>query len=78
MKQIFELPVLVIILSLASLAIAQAQHSNASKVGGHSVTDLEQLRTTVEKGDPDAQHELTERYRIGFPVEQDMAAAVVW
>ncbi len=78
MKQIFELPVLVIILSLASLAIAQAQHSKASKVGGHSVAGLDQLRTMAEKGDPDAQHELTERYRIGFPVEQDMAAAVVW
>ncbi len=78
MKQIFELPVLVIILSLASLAIAQAQYSSASKVGGHSVAGLDQLRTMTEKGDSDAQHELAERYWIGFPVEQDMAAAMVW
>ena len=78
MKQIFELPIFVIILSLASLAIAQAQHSNTSKVGGNSVADLEQLRTMAEKGDPDAQYQSADRYRIGFPVEQDMAAVMVW
>ena len=78
MKQIFELPVLVIILSLASLAIAQAQHSNTSKVGGNSVADLEQLRPMAEKGDPDAQYQLAESYRIGFPVERDVAAVMVW
>ncbi len=78
MKQIFELPVLVIILSLASLAIAQAQHSNTSKVGGNSVADLEQLRPMAVKGDPDAQYQLAESYRIGFPVERDMAAVMVW
>ncbi len=76
MKQIFELPILVIILSLAWLAIAQAQHSNTSKVGGSSVADLEQLRTMAEKGDPDAQYRLAEKYRIGFPVEQDYAQAI--
>ncbi len=75
-KQIFELPILVIILSLASLAIAQAQHSNTSKVGGSSVADLEQLRTMAEKGDPDAQYRLAEKYRIGYPVEQDYAQAL--
>ena len=78
MKQIFELPILVIMLSLASLAIAQAQHSDASKVGGNSVADLEQLRTMAVKGDPDAQYQLAESYRIGFPVERDMAAVMVW
>jgi len=77
-KQIFELPILVIMLSLASLAIAQAQHSDASKVGGNSVADLEQLRTMAVKGDPDAQYQLAESYRIGFPVERDMAAVMVW
>ncbi len=78
MKQIFEPALLVIMLSLASLAIAQAQHSNTSKVRGNSVADLEQLRTMAVKGDPDAQYQLAESYRIGFPVEQDMAAVMVW
>jgi hypothetical protein len=77
-KKIFEPTLLVIMLSLASLAIAQAQHSNTSKVGGNSVADLEQLRTMAVKGDPDAQYQLAESYRIGFPVEQDMAAVMVW
>ena len=78
MKKIFEPTLLVIMLSLASLAIAQAQHSNTSKVGGNSVADLEQLRTMAVKGDPDAQYQLAESYRIGFPVERDMAAVMVW
>ncbi len=78
MKQIFEPALLVIMLSLASLAIAQAQHSNTSKVGGNSVADLEQLRPMAVKGDPDAQYQLAESYRIGFPVERDMAAVMVW
>jgi hypothetical protein len=77
-KKIFEPALLVIMLSLASLAIAQAQHSNTSKVGGNSVADLEQLRTMAVKGDPDAQYQLAESYRIGFPVERDMAAVMVW
>ncbi len=78
MKQIFEPALLVIMLSLASLAIAQAQHSNTSKVGGNSVADLEQLRPMAVKGDPDAQYQLAESYRIGFPVERDVAAVMVW
>ncbi len=78
MKQIFEPALLVVMLSLASLAIAQAQHSNTSKVGGNSVADLEQLRPMAEKGDPDAQYQLAESYRIGFPVERDVAAVMVW
>jgi len=77
-KQIFKLPILAIMLSLAALAIAQAQHSNASKVGGNSVADLEQLRTPAENGDPDAQYQSAERYRVGIPVEQNMAAVMVW
>jgi hypothetical protein len=77
-KQIFEPALLVIMLSLASPAIAQAQHSNTSKVGGNSVADLEQLRPMAEKGDPDAQYQLAESYRIGFPVERDVAAVMVW
>ena len=78
MKKIFEPTLLVIMLSLASLAIAQAQHSNTSKVRGNSVADLEQLRPMAVKGDPDAQYQLAESYRIGFPVERDMAAVMVW
>jgi len=77
-KKIFEPTLLVIMVSLASLAIAQAQHSNTSKVRGNSVADLEQLRTMAVKGDPDAQYQLAESYRIGFPVERDMAAVMVW
>ena len=78
MKKIFEPILLVIMLSLASLAIAQAQHSNTSKVRGNSVADLEQFRPMAVKGDPDAQYQLAESYRIGFPVERDMAAVMVW
>ena len=76
MKQIFKLPILAIILLLASLA--QAQHSNTSRARDNSVADLEQLRTMGETGDPDAQYQPAERSRVGSPVEQDMAVALVW
>ncbi len=76
MKQIVELPILLIILSLAWLATAQAQQTNTSKVGGNMAAHLDQLRTLAEKGDQEAQYQLAERYRVGFPVEQDHERAL--
>jgi TPR repeat protein len=75
-KQIYELPILVVILGLAWLPIAQAQQSDAPKVEVNAATDLEKLRTMSEEGDPEAQYQLAEIYRIGFPVEQDHAKAI--
>ena len=65
MKQIFVLPILVIILSLAWQTIAQAQQTNTSKVGSPMGKELEQLRTMAEKDDPDAQ------YRLAIPSDPD-------
>ena len=76
MKPTFVLPTLVIILSLAWQANAQAQQADTSKVGSPVGRGLEQLQTMAEKGDPDAQYQLAERYRIGFPVEQDYDKAL--
>jgi TPR repeat protein len=75
-KRIYELPVLVTILALAWLPIVQAQQSDTPKVEGIAVADLEQLRTLSQDGDPEAQYQLAEVYRIGFPVEQDTAKAI--
>ncbi len=76
MKRIFALPVLVTILALAWHPVVQAQQSDAPKVEGIAAADLEQLRTLSAEGDPNAQYQLAEVYRIGFPVERDTAKAI--
>ena len=76
MKQLFELSMLAIILCLAWLAVARAQQADTSAVGSPVGTGLEQLQTLAEKGDPEAQYRLAEKYRIGFPVDQDEAKAM--
>jgi hypothetical protein len=49
-KKICELPILVVVLTLAWPPIVQAQQSDAPKVEGIAVADLEQLRTMSEIG----------------------------
>ncbi len=76
MKQLFEFPILAIIFSLAWLAVARAQQADTSTVGSPVGTGIEQLQTLAEKGDPEALYRLAEKYRIGFPVDQDEAKAM--
>jgi TPR repeat protein len=75
-KQIFEVAILVVILSLTWLPFAQGQHSDAWRFRSNATADLAQLHAMAEKGDPDAQYQLAEKYRIGFPIEQDYKKAL--
>jgi len=75
-KQIFELVILVVILSLTWLPFAQGQHSDAWRFRSNATPDLAQLHAMAEKGDPDAQYQLAEKYRIGFPIEQNYKKAL--
>lgn len=76
MKRIIQLTTLVVILSVTWLPIAQGQDSDAWRFRINSATDLMQLHAEAEKGDPDAQYQLAEKYRIGFPLEQDHKKAL--
>ncbi len=48
----------------------------AGNTGNGKGQDIGWLRALADKGEPDAQYQLAERYRIGYPVEQDTAKAV--
>ncbi|HEX9767607.1 MAG TPA: tetratricopeptide repeat protein, partial [Kiloniellales bacterium] len=54
----------------------EALQALAAATEGSDGHDIGWLRTMAEKGDPDAQYQLAERYRIGFPVEQDFDKAL--
>jgi TPR repeat protein len=55
----------------AAQVLADASGAEASNAG-----DVGLLQKMSEDGDPEAQYQLAEVYRIGFPVEQDTAKAI--
>jgi len=78
-KPIFALPFLFVLVGLWSYAVppfAQAQPSDAAEARREATAQLEQLHAMAEQGDPDAQYQLAEHYRTGFPVEQDPEKAL--
>ena len=56
LEQVFELPVLVVILALACAPLAQAQQSNSSTLDGHAVEAIDQLKDMSGSGDAGAQY----------------------
>jgi TPR repeat protein/Flp pilus assembly protein TadD len=63
-------------LALAWLPAVQAQQSEAPMAEAVAVADPEALRKWAEAGDREAQYQLAEAYRIGFPVDRNGAAAL--
>ena len=76
MRPIFKLPIMLAILALAWAPIVQARQLDTSKVEAVTPADLELLRTMSKEGDPQAQYQLGEAYRVGLWVEQDLEKAL--
>jgi TPR repeat protein len=70
------LVILAVIFAFAWPPNVQAQRSDTPKVEANAAADPEKLLGKAEDGDLEAQYELAEVYRIGFPVDQDTTKAI--
>ena len=75
MKLIFKPPMVSVLLSLVSSAIAPAQQSSEAKAESVSSADLEGLRTMAEASGPDARFRPAGDDWAGSPAERHRAAA---
>jgi len=74
---IFELPILAMILVLASPSIARAQQSNLVTFDGHAVEAVDQLQDMSEKGDAAAKYKPAEEVEtavdpLAFAIEKNL------